>query len=120
MFGQISAVNERSCSNVKEIEEFINVNNAAWINFIKKRNDEFDKYARYDLLFNLLKDCLAENLMYIPRNVAQDSICMMNNFKKQLYEELKPKIQQFYQQILPIRREHFRVKLDSIDNVFNK
>ena len=52
MFGQISAVNERSCSNVKEIEEFINVNNAAWINFIKKRNDEFDKYARYDQLLN--------------------------------------------------------------------
>ena len=92
IFWKISAVNERSCSNVKEIEEFINVNNAAWINFIKKRNDEFDKYARYDQLLNWFKDCLAENPMYIPLNFSQDSICMMNYFKKQLYDELKPKI----------------------------
>ena len=65
---------------------------AAWINFIKKLKDEFDKYIRCDQLSNLFKDCLAENPVYIPRNVCQDSICMMKNCEKQLYEELITKI----------------------------
>lgn len=38
---------------------------AAWINFIKKLKDEFDKYIRCDQLLNLFKDCLAENPVYI-------------------------------------------------------
>ena len=53
-------------SNVKELEEFINANNAIWSNFIKKCKDEFYKCTRCNSLLNLYNNCSAEELMYIP------------------------------------------------------
>ena len=50
--------------------------------------------------------------MPVTGKFRRDSIYTMNNWEKQLYEKLKlEKLK---------RREHFRVKLDSIDNDFNK
>ena len=54
--------------------------------------------------------------MYIPRKFRQDSIYMMNTQEKQLHEKLNlEKLE-----ILTTTRERFKVKLDSIDNDFNK
>ena len=86
----------------------MNANNASWNNFIKKRT--------CDQLLSLYNNCLVEKLMYIPRKFRQDSIYMMNTQEKQLHEKLNlEKLE-----ILTTTREHFKVKLDSIDNDFNK
>ena len=44
----------------------------------------------------------------------------MNDRKKQLYEKLNLEKLKTEMEILTTRRKHFRVKLDSIDNEFNK
>ena len=58
--------------------------------------------------------------MYIPRKFGQDSIYMMNNREKQLYQKLNLEKLKIEIEILKTRKEQFRVKLDSIDNDFNK
>lgn len=58
--------------------------------------------------------------MYIPRKFGQDSIYMMNNQEKQLYQKLNLEKLKIEIEILKTRKEQFRVKLDSIDNDFNK
>ena len=93
----------------------MSANNATWSNFIKNHKDEFHKYTRCDSLLNLYNDCLAEEPMCIPRKFRQDSIHMMNNREKLNFEKLKTEME-----ILTTSMEHFREKLDSIDNYFNK
>ena len=105
-------------ANVTEVKDFINVNNSTWINFIKKRKDEYYKYTRCDQLINLYNDCLAEELMYIPRKFRQDSTYVMNDQEKQLYEKLSLEKLKTEMEVLATRREHFRLKLDNIDNEF--
>ena len=51
-----SCVTNNCDNNVKELEEFMNANNASWSNFIKKRKGEFNKYTRCDRLLNLYYD----------------------------------------------------------------
>ena len=58
--------------------------------------------------------------MYIPRKFQQYSIHTMNDREKQLYEKLNLEKLKTEMEILTARREHFRVKLSSIDNDFNK
>ena len=58
--------------------------------------------------------------MYIPRKFGQDSIYMMNNREKQLYQKLNLEKLKIEIEILKTRKEQFRVKLGSIDNDFNK
>ena len=113
-------LNNSRDNNVKELEEFMTSNNATQSNFIKKRKDEFYKYTRCDSLLNLHKDCLAEESIYIPRKFRQDPIHTINDWEKLLYEKLNLEKLKTEMEILTRRREHFRVKLDSIDNDFNK
>ena len=115
-----SCLNNSRDNNVKELEEFMTSNNATQSNFIKKRKDEFYKYTRCDSLLNLHNDCLAEELIYIPRKFRQDPIHTINDWEKLLYEKLNLEKLKTEMEILTRRREHFRVKLDSIDNDFNK
>ena len=58
--------------------------------------------------------------MYIPRKFQQYSIHTMNDREKQLYEKLNLEKLKTEMEILTARSEHFRVKLSSIDNDFNK
>ena len=113
-------LNNSRDNNVKELEEFMTSNNATQSNFIKKRKDEFYKYTRCDSLLNLHNDCLAEESIYIPRKFRQDPIHTMNDWEKLLYEKLNLEKLKTEREILTRRGEHFRVKLDSIDNDFNK
>ena len=85
-------------ANVTEVKDFINVNNSTWINFIKKRKDEYYKYTRCDQLINLYNDCLAVFLsepMHIPRKFRQDSTYVMNKSntlkirKKKSFSDIK-------------------------------
>ena len=115
-----SCLNNSRDNNVKELEEFMTSNNATQSNFIKKRKDEFYKYTRCDSLLNLHNDCLAEESIYIPRKFRQDPIHTINDWEKLLYEKLNLEKLKTEMEILTRRREHFRVKLDSIDNDFNK
>ena len=82
-----SCLTNKCDNNVKELEEFINADNASWSNFIKKCKDEFYKYTRCDNLLNLYNICLAEEPMYIPGKFRQDSIHTMNYREKQQYEK---------------------------------
>ena len=88
------------------------------MNFIKKRKDEFYKYTRCDRLINLYNDCLAEEPMYIPRKFRQDTIYTMNDHEKKIYEKLNLEKLKTEMEIITTRREHFRLKLDSIDSEF--
>ena len=58
--------------------------------------------------------------MYIPRKFRQDSIHTMNDREKQLYEKLNLEKLKTEMEIVTTRKKHFRVKMDSIDNDFNK
>ena len=98
----------------------MNANNASLSNFMKKPKDELYKYTIWDSLLNLYNDCLAEEPMYIPRKLQQESIHMMNDREKQLYEKRNVEKLKTEIEILTTRREHFRVKLDTIDNDFNE
>ena len=59
-------------------------------------------------------------MMYIPRKFRQDSIHTMNDREKQLYEKLNLEKLKTEMEIVTTRKKHFRVKMDSIDNDFNK
>ena len=58
--------------------------------------------------------------MYIPRKFRRDSVYTMNDREKQLHEKLNLEKLKTEMEILTTRREHFRIKLDSIDNDFNE
>ena len=105
-------------NDAKEIKDFIKSNNAAWVNFVKKRKDQFYKYTRCDQLINLYNDCLAEEPMYIPRKFRQDSMYTMNDHEKKIYEKLNLEKLKTEMEILTTRREHFRLQLDSTDSEF--
>ena len=58
--------------------------------------------------------------MYILRKFRKYSVHTINDREKRLYEKLNLGKLKTEMEVLTTRREHVRVKLDSIDNDFNK
>ena len=117
LFLNSAPVENRNDRNIREeCDKFVYDNQNTWNTKLHDRKDVMYKFLRCDKLILLYNNCLEEEPMYIPRKFRNDRVHIMNDNEKNIYDKLALQKLKTEMEILTNRREHFRNKLDGIDN----
>ena len=108
-------VEECSVSTEAEFQSFKNSFSTLMNEKLKKREEEYYKYARCENLLNIYGQCMQMEPLYIPRQFRSDKFHVMSKEELHIITKMDLKTFQSRCEILRIRREEFSSRAIAID-----